>query len=225
MNEQALKKQICEISRKMWTLGWVASNDGNISVKMGEEDYLVTAAGVSMGDITEDDVIRVVGAYKTNATVKRKPSSEFNMHVRCYMEREEDVNAVIHAHPPGATAFAVAGKPLDDYSLMEAVLTIGCVPVTPYATPSTPAVGDSIAPFLKEHDVLLLKNHGALTVGADLQTAYSRMETLELWAKTILNAAALGWVCEIPKAEIEKLSAMRGQYGITGRHPGYKKFK
>ena len=153
-----------------------------------------------------------------------KPSSEMKMHMRCY-EVREDVGAVVHAHPPTATGFAVANKSLDDYCMIETVITIGSIPVAPYGTPSTNEVPDSITPFLPEHDVLLLQNHGALTVGCDLITAYYRMETLEHYAKISLTAHLLGGAQEIPREKIDQLLDLRkNYYHITGRHPGYKKY-
>ena len=145
------------------------------------------------------------------------------MHLRCYKERD-DVGAVVHAHPPTATGYAVAGIPLDKYSMIETVIAIGSVPVTPYGTPSTNEVPDAIAPYLQEHDVVLLENHGALTVGADLITAYYRMETLELFAKISLTAHLLGGAKEISRENIDRLISMRANYKVTGRHPGYKKY-
>ena len=146
------------------------------------------------------------------------------MHMRCY-EVREDVGAVVHAHPPTATGYAVANKPLDEYSMIETVIAIGSIPVTPYGTPSTYEVPDAITPYLPEHDVLLLQNHGALTVGSDLLTAYYRMETLELYAKISLNAYLLGGAKEIPRPQIDKLLDLReNYYHVTGRHPGYKKY-
>ena len=123
------------------------------------------------------------------------------MHMRCYTERE-DVGAVVHAHPPTATGFAVACKSLDEYSMIETVITTGTIPLAHYVTPSTNEVPEAIAHDLKGHDVLLLQNHGALTVGCDLITAYYRMETLELFAKISLNAHMLGGAKEIPKEQI-----------------------
>ena len=151
------------------------------------------------------------------------PSSEIKMHLRCYRERP-DVGGVVHAHPPTATGYAVANKPLDDYSMIETVIAIGSVPVTPYGTPSTDEVPEAITPYLQEHDVMLLQNHGALTVGADVLTAYYRMETLELFAKISLTAHLLGGAQELSRANIDRLIDMRSQYKVTGKHPGYKKY-
>jgi L-fuculose-phosphate aldolase len=216
---------IVDVCKKMWQLGWVAANDGNVSVKLDNGFFLVTPSGISKGEVTTEKLVRInsEGDHWSSAQGSYKPSSEIKMHLRCYAERD-DIGAVIHAHPPHATAFAIAGKPLDDYSLMEAVLSIGSVPVTPYATPSTQQVGDSIAPFLPRHDVVLLQNHGALAVGADLLTAFNRMQTLELWAKTVISAQALGGTQEISRENIDKLCSMRAEYGLTGKHPGYTKY-
>ena len=145
------------------------------------------------------------------------------MHLRCYKERS-DVGAVVHAHPPTATGFALAHKALDIYSLIECVVAIGAVPIAPYGTPSTDEVPESIAPLLPNHDVILLENHGALTVGIDLITAYYRMETLELWAKTSFVAQMLGEEKEISRPNIDRLIEMRKSYKVTGKHPGYVKY-
>jgi len=218
-----IREHICDVCQKMYKLGWVAANDGNVSVRLENGNVLVTPSGVSKGDVTPEMLVELSLSEGDTPKVRRasknyKPSSEIKMHLRCYSERE-DVSAVIHAHSPCATAFAIANKPLDDYSMMEAVLTIGSVPVAPYATPSTDEVGDSIAPLLQKHDVLLLQNHGALAIGADLMTAFNRMETLELWARTVSNAQALGGTQAISRENIEKLCSLRASYRITGHHP------
>lgn len=219
-----LREQICDICHKMWQLGWVAANDGNISVKLEDGTFITTPTGISKSFITPEKLVHIdKDCNILEAQDGYRPSSEVKMHLRCYEERE-DVGAVLHAHPPVATGFAVANIPLDDYSMIETVLTLGSIPVTPYGTPSTYEVPDAIAPYLGEHDALLLQNHGALTVGADVLTAYYRMETLELFAKITLNARLLGGAQEISKENIDRLISMRKNYGVTGRHPGYKKY-
>lgn len=219
-----LREQICDICHKMWQLGWVAANDGNVSALLEDGTLLTTPTGISKSFITPEKLVHIDRDGKIlEAEEGYRPSSELKMHLRCYEERE-DVGGVIHAHPPTATGYAVANKPLDDYSMIETVLTLGAVPVTPYATPSTYEVPDAIAPYLGEHDAVLLQNHGALTVGSDVLTAYYRMETLELFAKISLNAHLLGGAQEISRENIDRLISMRKGYGITGRHPGYKKF-
>ena len=225
MNMSELKDQVCDICHKMWQLGWVAANDGNVSVKLDDGTFLVTPTGISKSFITPEKLLIVA---KDGAIIEGaegyKPSSEIKMHFRCYEERN-DVGAVVHAHPPAATGFAVAHVPLDRYTMIESVITIGSVPVTPYGTPSTHEVPDAITPYLQEHDVMLLENHGALAVGCDLITAYYRMETLELWAKISINATILGGEKEISPENIERLCRMRADYKVTGRHPGYKHYR
>lgn len=227
MTEKELRKQMEEICYKMWQLGWVAANDGNVTARIGEDKFLTTPTGVSKSLITADKLLVVDDQGQVLAgAAGYRPSSELKMHLRCYQERT-DVGAVVHAHPPTATGFALAQIPLDCYSLVESAITIGSVPITPFGTPSTEEVPNSIAPYLNEHDVLLLENHGALAVGSDLLTAYYRMETLELCAKTIFVARTLNQgkpEQEIPRDKLDQLMKMRDNYQMTGRHPGYKKY-
>ena len=219
------REVMCDICHKMWQLGWVAANDGNLSVRVEDNRYLATPTGISKSLITPEKLIVIDGDGKVlEAQDAYRPSSEIKMHLRCYRERD-DVGAVLHAHPPTATGYAVAHVPLDRYTMIETVAAIGSIPVTPYGTPSTYEVPDAIAPYLQEHDVLLLANHGALTVGADALTAYYRMETLELFAKISLTAHLLGGEKEISQENIQKLIDLRRYYGITGRHPGYKHYR
>lgn len=219
-----LREQICDVCHKMWQKGWVAANDGNVSVKLEDGTFLATPTGMSKSFITPEKLVHI---DKEGSILEAedgcRPSSEIKIHLRCYQERK-DVGAVLHAHPPVATGFAVANKALDEYSMIETVIALGSVPVTPYGTPSTYEVPEAIAPYLGEHDAVLLQNHGALTVGADVITAYYRMETLELFAQISLNAHLLGGAKEISRENIDRLISMRKGYGVTGRHPGYKKY-
>lgn len=220
-----LREQICDICHKMWQLGWVAANDGNVSAKLADGTFLTTPTGISKSFITPEKLVLIdKDGNVVEALEGYSPSSEIRMHLRCYEERE-DVGAVLHAHPPTATGYAVANKALDEYSMIETVIALGSIPVTPYGTPSTYEVPDAIAPYLGKHDALLLQNHGALTVGADVLTAYYRMETLELFAKISLNAHLLGGAKELSRENIDRLISMREGYKVTGRHPGYLKYK
>lgn len=219
-----LREQICDVCHKMWQLGWVAANDGNVSARLEDGTFLATPTGMSKSFITPEKLVRIDAEGNVlEGAPGLRPSSEIKMHLRCYQERP-DVNSVLHAHPPTATGYAVAHKALDEYSMIETVIAIGSVPVTPYGTPSTYEVPEAIAPYLGEHDVVLLMNHGALAVGADVTTAYYRMETLELFAKISLTAHLLGGAKEISRENIDRLISMRQQYGVTGKHPGYKKY-
>ncbi len=210
---------------KVWQLGWVAANDGNVTVKLEDGTFLATPTGISKSFITPEKLVHIdENGEILEALDGLKPSSEIKMHLRCYKDRD-DVGAVVHAHPPTATGFAVAQLDMDRYTMIETVVAIGSVPVTPYGTPSTEEVPEAIAPYLQEHDVLLLENHGALTVGSDLITAYYRMETLELYAKISLTAHLLGGEKEISEKNIHRLIDMRKKYGVTGRHPGFKRYR
>lgn len=228
MNEQELKDlkdQICDVCHKMWQLGWVAANDGNVSARLDDGTFLATPTGISKSFITPEKLVRINDKGEVlEGLPGYRPSSEIKMHLRCYEERE-DVGSVVHAHPPTATGFAVAHLDMDRYTMIESVIAIGSVPVTPYGTPSTYEVPDAITPYLQEHDVMLLENHGALSMGTDVITAYYRMETLELWAKISLTAHLLGGEKEISRENIDRLVGMRGQYGVTGKHPGFKRYR
>ncbi|MCH1966253.1 class II aldolase/adducin family protein [Paraclostridium sordellii] len=220
-----VREQMCDVCHKMWQLGWVAANDGNVSVKLDDGTFLATPTGISKSFITPEKLVHIdENGEVLDGQEGAKPSSEIKMHLRCYKERE-DVGAVVHAHPPTATGYAVAHLDMDRYTMIETVIAIGSIPVTPYGTPSTYEVPDAIAPYLQEHDVLLLENHGALTVGSDLITAYYRMETLELYAKISLTAHLLGGEKEISQKNINRLIGMRKGYGVTGRHPGFKRYR
>jgi len=172
-----MKQQICDICRKMYSFGWGAFN-GNVSVRLENGDILVTPSRVSKEHITPEMLVTYPDP---------RCSSETKMHLRAYSERA-DIGAIVHAHPPYATAFAVARKPLDGSLLVEMSLTIGDVPVAEFAEQGTDAVGNSIAELLHSHDVILLANHGVVAVGADLPSAFAKLETAELCAKTILLA-------------------------------------
>lgn len=216
--DSQIKNEICEIGRRIYSNGFVAANDGNITVKVGDDEIWATPTGVSKGYMTPDMLIKVNsdGAILEGTW---KPSSELKMHLRVYKERP-DVRAVVHAHPPTATGFAIAGIPLDKYTMPEAILSLGSVPLTPYGTPSTDEIPNAVSKYLQNHDAFLLANHGALTVGCDLMTAYFKMETMEFYAKISLVARLLGGEKELNNQQVEKLMDIRQNYNITGRHPG-----
>ena len=169
MDIRTIKEQICDVCHKMWQLGWVAANDGNVSAKLEDGTFLATPTGMSKSFITPEKLIRIDARGNVlEAAEGLRPSSEIKMHLRCYEKRDE--------------------------------------------------------PYLEEHDVMLLENHGALAVGGDVVTAFYRMESLELWAKITINAVILGGSYDISRENIDKLIDLRGFYRVTGRHPGYKKY-
>lgn len=217
-SEYEIKRDIVEVGRRMYTLGYVAANDGNISVRLSENEFLCTPTGVSKGFMTTDDIIKVdLSGNKISGNLK--PSSEIKMHLEVYRHRP-DVGSVCHAHPPTATGFAVAGIPLNRYVLPEVIITLGEIPIAQYGTPSTMEIPESIRPYLQTHDAYLLANHGALTVGTDVTNAFYKMETLEHFAKISLIARTLGNENEIPCNEVQKLFEVRERLGVSGRNPG-----
>jgi L-fuculose-phosphate aldolase len=185
---------------------------------VSDNEYYCTPTGVSKGDLTPDMIIKVDKDGK-KLEGKLNPSSEIKMHMRVYRERP-DVTAVVHAHPPVATAFTVADIDLDQYVLPEAVLTIGAVPTCDYGTPSTMEIPDSLDPYLQDHDAFLLRNHGALTVGCNLTKAFFVMEEVEFNAVICKHAMDLGAVHEISKDGLKKLMDLRKKMNLPGRHPG-----
>ncbi len=213
-----IKKEICEIGRRIYQDGFVAANDGNISVKVDDNTFFVTPTGVSKGYMTPDMICKVDKDLKLKEPNKWKPSSEAKMHLRVYQERP-DVNAVVHAHPPIATSFAIAGIPLDKLIMPEAVIFLGGVPIAEYGTPSTMEIPDSLMPYIQDYDAILLANHGALSFGCDLNTAFFRMESTEFYAKLLMYARLLGGEKEIPCGEVKKLIELRKNFNVPGHHP------
>lgn len=216
-NEWALKKQIVEIGQRIWTRGYVASNDGNITVKLNDHELLTTPTGVSKGFMTVDMIIKCDWTGKVlSSNPGFRPSSEVKMHLDVYKERP-DIGAIVHAHPQYATSFAVAGIPLNKCVLPEAVIVMGAVPIAPYGLPSSMEIPDRVRPFIKNSDVILLENHGALTLGADLLNAYHKMETLEHTASIVWKAIQLGNLNVLPPVERDRLMDLREKFHLSGR--------
>src|SRR5689334_2197697 len=215
--ESSLRADIVEVGRRMYARGYTASNDGNISVRIGADRLLMTPKSVCKGFMTPD-MMCVTDLNGKKIAGDRDPSSEALMHLEVYRQRP-DVNAVVHAHPPIATGFAVAGIPLDRAVLAEVVTTLGSVPIAEYATPSTKELPEAVRQYVKAHDGMLLANHGALTVSADLFSAYYKMETIEHFAKISLVARLLGRENLISRDEVQRLQTLRGSYGIKAPAP------
>ena len=217
-SDYEIKKELCEIGRRIYADGFVAANDGNFSVKIDDDTFFVTPTGVSKGYMTPDMICKVDKNLNLKEPNKWKPSSEFKMHLRVYQERP-DVNAVVHAHPPIATSFAIAGIPLDKLIMPEAVIFLGGVPIAEYGTPSTMEIPDSLMPYIQDYDAILLANHGASSSGCDLNTAFFRMESTEFYAKLLMYARLLGGEKEIPCGEVKKLIELRKNFNVPGHHP------
>jgi L-fuculose-phosphate aldolase len=199
--------EIVGVCRCLYERGLIAGQDGNVSARIDAEHVLVTPAGASKGAVgVRDLVVLTTGGERVAGD--RPPSSEVGMHLRVY-QRRPDVAAVVHAHPPVATAFAVAGEGFVADVLPEIIFQLGRVPLVPYAPPGTSAVADGLEPFLATHDAFLLANHGATTIGPSLLVAHQRMESLEHAARILLAARQLGRVNELTPAEAAALLAAR----------------
>jgi len=216
-NIKKIKEDIIEIGKRIWTRGYVAANDGNISVKINDEEILTTATGISKGFMTEEMIILCdIDGNVKEQNGKYRPSSEVKMHLEVYKERP-DIKSVVHAHPPYATSFAVAGIPLNKCVLPEAIIVLGAVPLAPYGLPSTMEIPEKIKPFLQKSDAILLENHGALTLGSDLFSAYHKMETLEHTANIVWKAIHLGNVNVLTEVERDRLMTLRERFNLTGK--------
>ena len=219
VSEYEIKKQICEIGKRIYNQGMVASNDGNISVKLNDNEFLCTPTGVSKGFMTPEYICKVDAEGKViQANPGFRPSSEIKMHMRVYKNRP-DVKSVVHAHPMYATAFAIAGIPLTQPIMPEAVIALGCVPIAAYGTPSTEEIPDAVEEHLQSFDAVLLENHGALTYSDSLLSAYHKMESVEFYAKLLYISKQLGGPKELSKEQVERLYEIRRQFGMTGKHP------
>ncbi len=219
VNEFEIKKQICEIGKRIYNKGMVASNDGNISVKLNDNEFLCTPTGVSKGFMTPEYICKVDANGKViQANPGFKPSSEIKMHMRVYRERP-DVTSVVHAHPLYATSFAIAGIPLTEPIMPEAVIALGCVPIAEYGTPSTEEIPDAISKYLQHYDAVLLANHGALSFSDSLLSAYHKMESLEFYAQLLYQAKVLGGPKQLTDAQVQRLYEIRRQFGMKGKHP------
>jgi L-fuculose-phosphate aldolase len=215
--EEQARADIVEVGRRLWERGYVASNDGNISVRLDDHRLITTPKNVSKGFMTPDMMV-ITDLDGKKIAGERDPSSELKMHLEVYRNRP-DARAVVHAHPPTATGFAVAGIPLDRAVLAEVITTLGSIPIAEYATPSTQELPDVVRKYVKAHDGILLANHGALAIAGDVMSAYYRMETIEHFAKISLVAHTLGRENLLSREEVTRLQGLRGMYGIASPAP------
>jgi len=218
-SEFEIKKQICEIGKRIYDKGFIAANDGNISVKITPNEFLCTPTGVSKGFMTPDMICKVDAKGNVlQAKGNYRPSSEIKMHLRVYKERP-DVNSVVHAHPPYATSYAIVGIPLTEPIMPEAVIILGCVPIAAYGTPSTDEIPNNVAKYLQHYDAVLLENHGALSYAGDLLSAYHKMESLEFYAKLLFISNQIGSPQQLDKQKVSRLYDLRKEMGLPGKHP------
>jgi len=211
--EAALREEVVRVCRLIWEKGFVAASDGNASVRLGQDRLLVTPSGFSKGFLSPSDIVvtdmegKPIRSFSHDSS-KLKPSSEILLHLEVYRQRP-DVQAVVHAHPPLAIAFTIAGISLAQCVLPEVVVNLGSIPTTAYATPSTPEGPQVIRDLIRDHDALILDRHGTVTVGKTLFEAYMKLEKIEHLAQVTLAARQLGRVGLLPQAEVRKLVEMR----------------
>jgi L-fuculose-phosphate aldolase len=213
---ERLRGEIVAVGRRLYARGLVGGGEGNISARLPGGRLLATPSGASKGFLEPEDL--VVTDLSGRALGAGRASSELRMHLRIYALRP-DVGAVVHAHPPTATGFAIAGRPLDECVVPEVIATLGQVPIVPYATPSTDELPERMTPWIATHDALLLANHGAVTYAPTLAQAIDRMESIEQAARSLLVAHLLGRVNRLSRSEVDRLLSLDA-YGARVRNPG-----
>ncbi len=208
--EDELRREIVEIGRRIHQLGFVAAFDGNISARLDDHRILSTPTRISKGMMQPDDLL-VIDYEGQKITGRRQVTSEIAMHLLIY-KRRGDANGVVHAHPPTATGYAAAGLSLSKALVSEVVLALGCIPLARYGTPGTPELTEALRPLVSSYDAILMANHGVVTFGPDLETAYFKMETVEHFAKISLVTELLGRQVLLSEADVDKLLAARERY-------------
>lgn len=216
--DTATRKEIVAACRKLYERGLISGVEGNVSVRVAPGRILITPSGVAKVDLRPSDIVVINGGGRQSRGTGR-PSTEVAMHLRIY-RRRADIQAVVHAHPPVATGFAVAGEMFESPVLPEVVLGLGPIALVPYATPGTESLADRLEPLLHGHDVFLLSNHGATTIGGSLAVAYNRMESLEHSARILLAARLLGRVRTLTAEQVRDLVAARDEAGRPGPYGG-----
>ncbi len=216
--EREHRDDICRIGQLVFQKGWVAANDGNITIRLDPERILATPTGVCKGMMHVDDLI-IVDMKGNKISGRAERTSEIAMHLKIY-ELRPDIRAVVHAHPPVATGFATAGRPLNLGLLPEVVIGLGCVPLAGYGLPGTPELTEPMLPLIPKYDALLMANHGAVCYGEDVYKAYFRMETMEHFARITFVAEMLGGPKTLPREEVDKLLDSRSRYGVKAPSAG-----
>lgn len=210
-SEAVLRREVVRVCRQLYERGLIAGQDGNVSVRLPADRILVTPAGFRKADVTEEDLV-ILALDGARIGGGHEASSEVLMHLAAYRARP-DVGAVVHAHPPVATGFAVAGESLPGDVLPELAVLVGAVPLVPYGMPGTAALPAALAPFLPNHDAFLLANHGVTTLGRSLGEAHQRMESVEHCATILLTARRLGRVNALGAGDLRLLEEARRRRG------------
>jgi len=212
--EDELRREICEIGRRIHALGFVTAYDGNVSCRLDSHRILSTPTTICKGMMEPDDLV-ICDYDGKKITGRRNVTSEIAMHLLIY-RRRRDAQAVVHAHPPTATGYAAAGLSLNKALISEVVMAFGCVPLARYGTPGTPELTAALEPLVGTHDAILMANHGVVTFAPDLERAYFKMETVEHFAKISLVTELLGRQVLLSEAEVDKLLAARQKYFGAG---------
>lgn len=208
--ELQLREDLVRFGQMLHAQGFVAATDGNLSVRLDAERVMITPTGCSKGMMRPEDMV-VVDLWGKKLSGVSNPSSEITMHLTIYRMRP-DVGGIVHAHPCTATGFASSGIALDEPLCSEIVITLGAVPLAPYATTGTNELSDSLKPYILEHDAILMANHGVVSYGEDLRRAYMKMEAVEHYAKVVLTARQLGKTKSLGHTELGKLLEVRSRY-------------
>ncbi|MCE2471283.1 MAG: class II aldolase/adducin family protein [Anaerolineae bacterium] len=217
--ESELRQLICRVGQLMYRQGYVDGAAGNISARLDDDRILMTPSGLALGFLEAEQLIVVNLAGErvdepSEANAHLRPTSESAMHLECYRQRD-DVHAVVHAHPPTAVALTLVGYDFQQCIIPEMVVLLGMVPTAPYSTPSSQENSDAITNLIREHDAIMLSNHGSLTVAKSLWDAYLMLESLEHSATILHRAQQLsGDLKAIPPEQIEKLVAYREQFAL-----------
>jgi L-fuculose-phosphate aldolase len=214
-SEHEARRDIVAVCRRIYERGWIASTDGNVSVLLAPDRVLATPTGIHKGTMREEDLI-VTDRRGQRISGTRKPSSELLMHLAAYDERP-DVRAVVHAHPTNCIAFSLAGVSLAQCLLPEIVFTFGSIPTTAYTTPTTEEVPNEIRKWLRDFDAMILDRHGSLTVGADVHSAYEKLERMEHVAEITFRARQLGPIKALSPEQIARLQAVGRGLGLPER--------
>jgi L-fuculose-phosphate aldolase len=217
-NVKQHRRELCLIGRWMYERGYIVACEGNLSVRLHDGRILTTPTCMNKGMLEPEDLV-VVDMDGRHLEGTRKASSEALLHLLFYRMRT-DVQAICHAHPATATGFATAGRALDEALLPEVIIGLGKIPLVRYATPGTPELSAAVEPYVENYDALLLANHGVVTCGPDLLTAFYRMETVEHTAKITLAAENAGTPKLFSSREVAKLMAARGRYGVQSPQGG-----
>ncbi len=216
--EREYRDDIIRIGRLIYEKGWVAANDGNITIRLDQDRLLATPTAVSKGMMEPDDLI-ICDMQGNKIQGRKERTSEIAMHLKVY-ELRPDVRAVVHAHPVVATGYAAAGKPLNLALLPEVIISLGCVPLADYGLPGTPALIEPLVPLIPKYDAILMGNHGVVSYGEDVYKAFFRMETVEHYAKISLVAELLGGPQVLPEREVQKFIESRSRYGVKAASAG-----